>query len=349
MDNYRKETADRVRSLIAAHDMDYQRRMNHEPARSSQCMRLHEVPAIFHYWANTHLAPHKFQQFGITDTEQFFFLYAKKYHERFPERNISLLSLGTGSNDMEVRLARRLLDNNISEFRIDCVDVTAALSGNALEYSANPYLAEHVFIQAGGIEGWLPDSPCDIVLCNQSLHHVPELEYLFSMIKASLVDEGYLLVSDAIGKNGHQLWPEALGIVDEFRRQLPARYKYNHVLNRLELRYTNHDYSTGTLEGVRSQDILPLLHALFNFELFIPFANVVPVFIDRPFGYNFSADSAWEQDFIDRVHKRDEQGILSGELKPAQMLAVLCKEQVQMQLVDPRLTPEFCIRHASYN
>jgi hypothetical protein len=127
---------------------------------------------------------------------------------------------------------------------------------------------------------------------------------------------------------------------------VPARYKYNHVLNRLELRYSNHDYSIGTLEGVRSQEILPLLNSMFNFELFIPFANMVPVFIDRPFGYNFNAESEWDQDFIDRVHERDEQGILSGELKPTQMLGAMCTETVETRLVNPRLTPAFCIRHS---
>ncbi len=192
---------------------------------------------------------------------------------------------------------------------------------------------------------WPTYNPCDIIICNQSLHHVTELESLFSIISTTLVDDGFLLVSDVIGKNGHQLWPEALGIVDEFWRQLPARYKYNHLLKRLELRYANHDYSHVMREGISSQDILPLLNELFKFELFIPFGNVVPLFVDRPFGYNFNADSEWDQDFIDRVHERDEQGILAGELKPSQMLAALCKGPVETQLVDPRLTPEFCVRN----
>jgi len=348
MDNYRKGSADRAGSFIAAHDKDYQGRLNQEPAYFGQGMSAHEPTAISHYWANAHLAPQKFKQFGITDAEQFFYLYVKKYHERFPERNIQVASLGTGNSDMESRLARKLLDNNISSFTIVCIDVTASITKIQLGYSRSLDVADYVFTQAGGVTAWLPETPCDIVLCNQGLHHVLELESLLAMIKISLVAEGLFLVADIIGKNGHQLWPEALGHVEEFWKQLPARYKYNHMLKRLELRFTNHDYSTGTLDGVRSQEILPMLNSLFNYELFIPFANIVPVFVGSPFGYNFNADSEWDQDFIDRVHERDEQGILSGELRPAQLLAALCKEPVQTRLVDPRLTPEFCVRHTSY-
>jgi len=86
------------------------------------------------------------------------------------------------------------------------------------------------------------------------------------------------------------------------------------------------------------------LNEYFNFELFIPFANIVTVFIDRPFGHNFDAKGEWDRDFIDRVHARDDAAILSGEITPTQMLAVLCNKEVSTTLLDPRLTPEFCAR-----
>lgn len=349
MENYRNETAACVTSRMTAPGTDWQKRLYREPAAFAQDKKMPALPAISEYWANTHLVPHKFHEFGITDVEHFFYLYVKKYHDRFPARSMRMVSLGTGNVDMESRLARKLLDDNIANFRIDCIDVTAAAPTSTMAYSRNADMAARVVLQAGGVNNWQPEHPCDIVIASQSLHNVRDLEYLFSMISATLADEGVFLVSDVIGKNGHQLWPESLSLVEEFWRQLPARYKYNHMLQRLELKYGNHDYSAGVPGGMRSQEILPMLNDLFNFELFIPFANVIPVFIDRPFGYNFNAGSEWDQDFIDRVHERDEQGILSGELKPAQMLAALCREPVETRLVDARLTPEFCIRHASYN
>ncbi len=346
MENYRKGTADGVRGFLGSHDMEYQQQISHEPSAVRQCFKLHELPAIHHYWSNTHLSPHKFHQFGITDPEHFFYRYIKKYHERFPGRNIQVVSLGIGDCNMESRLARRLLDSGIQAFEIECVSVNGANSKRSLDSFHSLEVADYVLTRSGDISKWLVEKPCDIVVCNQSLHHVVELEYVLALVKSALGADGMLLVNETIGRNGHQIWPEVQALVEEFWRQVPARYKYNHVLNRLELRYSNHDYSIGTLEGVRSQDILPLLSSMFNFELFIPFASMVPVFIDRPFGYNFNAESEWDQDFIDRVHERDEQCILSGELKPTQMLGAMCAEAVETRLVDPRLTPAFCVRHS---
>jgi len=151
-------------------------------------------------------------------------------------------------------------------------------------------------------------------------------------------------VFDMIGRNGHQRWPEALQVVQEFWKELPDHYRNNRVLNRYEPAYINHDCSTEGFEGIRAQDILPLLIEYFHFELFLPFANLVAVFIDRPFGHNFDAAGEWDRDFIDRVHARDEEGLLSGEFKPTQMLAVLRTREVGTSLVDPKLTPEFCVR-----
>lgn len=352
MENYRG-TTNTVRSYIGigAHDAAYRDRMNYGPPAERQHGKFHDRPPIHHYWWNNHLVPHKFQQFGITDPEHFFYLGIRKYHERFPTRNIQVVSLGIGDFEMESKLAKRLLDSGINAFEIECIDVTAPNAERPVDYSRNLAIAEeaaeYVLTHTADINKWLAEKPCDIVLCNQSLQHVRELEYMLALIKGALADEGMLLVSETIGRNGHQVWPEALGIVEEFWRQVPARYKYNHMLGRLELRYANHDYSIGTLEGMRSQELLPLLASMFNFELFIPFGGIVPVFTERAFGYNFNAESEWDQDFIDRVHDRDERCIMSGELKPTRMLASLCKAAVETRLVDPRLTPAFCIRHTT--
>ena len=78
-----------------------------------------------------------------------------------------------------------------------------------------------------------------------------------------------------IGRNGHQLWPEALEIVHEFWRQLPERYRYNRALKRYEELYENWDCSLESFEGIRAQDILPLLLEYFHFQLFVGCGNVI--------------------------------------------------------------------------
>jgi len=331
-------------AVSSHHASDYQQRVANELSNFDECTNVHELPEIFHYWSNKHLAPPKFHQFGITDPEQFFFLYACKFHQRFPDKSMKLVSIGSGNCDMEARLARRLLDEGISDFRIECIDINETMLERGKEHAKELGVGDYIFPRYGDFNSWQPDKIYDIVLANQCLHHVVELEHLFQAIYSALSGEGYFLTSDMIGRNGHQRWPEALALVNEFWEELPQEYRYNQLLKRHEEKYINHDCSEFSFEGIRAQDILPLLNSHFHFELFLPFANLVTVFIDRPFGHNFDAEGEWDRDFIDRVHARDEQGILSGEIKPTQMLAVLRNKPVETTLLDPRLTPEFCTR-----
>lgn len=324
--------------------LNYQDRVANELSNFDQCTNVHELPEIFHYWSNKHLAPVKFHQFGITDPEQFFFLYAVKFHERFPDKSIMMVSLGCGNCDMEARLARRLVDEGISDFNIECIDINETMLERGREHALSLDVGPYISPAYGDFNSWKTTKTYDIIIANQCLHHVVELESLFFAVKSALSPEGYFLTSDMIGRNGHQRWPEALAIVREFWKELPADYKFNQLLKRQEEEYINHDCSVESFEGIRAQDILPLLNKVFHFELFIPFANVVTVFIDRPFGHNFDAEGEWDRDFIDRVHARDDAAILSGEIKPTQMLAVLRNQAVETTLLHPGLTPEFCIR-----
>ena len=323
---------------------EYQSRIASELENFNDCTNVHELPEIFHYWSNKHLAPKKFHQFGITDPEQFFSLYVQKFQHAHPDQMIQIVSLGSGNCDMEARLARKLLDLNISTFIIDCIDINETMLERGRVHAAEQGVEEYINPVVGDFNHWEPAKNYDIVMANQCLHHVVELEILFASIKQSMHAESYFLTSDMIGRNGHQRWPEALALVNEFWEELPEPYRYNQLLKRQEAQYINHDCSEHSFEGIRAQDILPLLTETFHFELFIPFANLVAVFIDRPFGHNFDAKGEWDRDFIDRVHARDEEAILAGDIKPTQMLAVLRKESVEPILLQPHLTPEFCTR-----
>jgi hypothetical protein len=170
------------------------------------------------------------------------------------------------------------------------------------------------------------------------------LEGLFGQIKSCLKPHGSFIISDIIGRNGHLRWPEALDIVHEFWRKLPPSYRFNPLLNRYEELYENWDCSTEGFEGIRSQDILPLLVANFHFQLFVGFANVIDLFTDRAFGHNFDVKKAWDRAFIDQVHERDEQEMIAGHIKPTHMVAVVGNDPGAPALFHEPLGPEFCVR-----
>ena len=167
----------------------------------------------------------------------------------------------------------------------------------------------------------------DAVIANQSLHHVVNLEGLFDQVKRSLRPGGQFLISDMIGRNGHQRWPEALAVIHEFWRELPPSYRFNRLVGYYEELYQSWDCSTQGFEGVRSQDILPLLLDRFHFRLFVGYGNAIDPFIDRVFGCHFDPAAEWDRSFIDQVHRRDDEELIAGHLKPTHMIAVVTNER----------------------
>lgn len=322
---------------------DYKTRLLNEQAFYEHCDQVHDLPPIFHYWSNKFLLPIE-KRFGITDPEQFFCLYTRKQYERLGNANLAIASIGSGNCEVETRIAGELLEGGCADFSIACLDINQDMLDRGRDHATKKGVAQFIRFQRGDFNHWKPTGDFDVVIANQSLHHVLELESLLKTIKKRLRPGGVFLSSDTIGRNGHVKWPEARKALNPFWDELPERYKYNQQLRRLETELIDHDCSTEGFEGIRAQDILPLLVEYFHFELFIPFANIILTFIDRAFGHNFDPSNEWDRDFIDRVHDRDQQGILSGELKPTQMLAVLRNEPVETVLVAPTLTPEFCIR-----
>ena len=151
-----------------------------------------------------------------------------------------------------------------------------------------------------------------------------------------------LVVGLPTGMSGRE-GPQA-AIVREFWRELPREYRYNHQLARQEDEFLDWDCAQEGFEGIRAQDILPLLVERFGFDLFAPFANVIDPFIDRGFGHNFDAGADWDRAFIDRVHARDEAEIRRGAITPTHLFAVMCVGRPGEGLRLDGLEPRACIR-----
>jgi SAM-dependent methyltransferase len=296
-----------------------------EVSRFRDDTEIHALPPIFHYWSNRYLRP-KLESHGFSHPDAFFITNIEACCARAATgttRDKRIISLGAGNCDTEVRLARALVDRGRSDFVIECLDLNDTMLDRGRVLAADQGVTAHVAPVRGDFNAWQPDKSYDCIIANQSLHHVLALESLFSGVAAGLAPHGRFVVSDIIGRNGHQRWPEARAIVEEFWSELPASHRYHRQLRRQEEKFLDWDCSISGFEGIRAQDILPLLVERFAFEMFIGFANVIDPFVDRGFGPNFSTDSAWDKSFIDRVHDRDEAEMTAGRIKPTHMFAVI--------------------------
>jgi SAM-dependent methyltransferase len=332
----------RLRSRFASKSADYEARLSSEIETYRQCLDVNDLPAIFHYWSNKYLAP-KFAKLGFSHPDEFFTKYLGE-SAMSAGGAAAFVSIGAGNCDSEVRIAKLLLARGFKEFRLECVDINPEMLGRGRDLARSEGVDNYLEFTRADFNDWKPTSMYDAVMANQSLHHVVNLEGLFDAIAQAIGERGLFVTSDMIGRNGHQRWPEALEIVHEYWRELPIAYRYNQQLKRQEEQFMDWDCSAGTFEGIRAQDVLPLLVERFEFDVFAPFANVIDPFIDRGFGHNFDADAEWDRNFIDRVHARDEAEIARGRIKPTHMMAVMRAGPGARHEYLDGLAPRACIR-----
>ncbi len=321
--------------------------MRQEIRRFKSCRNVHDLPDIFHYWSNKYLVP-KFIPFGFGNPQEFFRLYMMRCCHRFKNEACRFISIGSGNCDLETELARMLLKSGGGgNFVLECLDINQHMLNRGRAMAEENGLLNHMRFICSDITLWRPTKQYHLVMASQALHHFVELERLFDNIYQTLHPDGYFVTDDMIGRNGHMRWPEALAIVNELWKELPEKYKYNHQLKRMEIEYENWDCSKEgreSFEGIRSQDILPLLLKKFHFDLFIAFGNVINIFVDRSFGHNFDPNNEFDLGFIDKVHAIDEQNIESGVIKPTQMVAAMTKNSTAQTKIYNHLSPEFCVR-----
>ncbi|MBL4674045.1 MAG: class I SAM-dependent methyltransferase [Arenicella sp.] len=310
-------------------------------------VNVHDLPDIFHYWANKFLRP-LLEKYEISHPDDLFvkhmFASAQECAKAGVRGCFNYISIGSGNCDTEVRVAVRLRDMGLTDFCIECLDLSPSMLNRGKQLAVDAGVSEHLSFIETDLNEWRANKHYTSVIANQSLHHIENLERLFEQINMSLHPNGSFITSDMIGRNGHQRWPEALELIEDLWRELPESYKFNHQLNRLESKFVNWDCSTEGFEGVRAQDILPLLIQNFHFQFFVGYSNLIDIFIDRSFGHNFRIDNQWDTDFIDRVHTLDETLIKQGDIKPTHIMAVMKVSPVQYPTYLDGLPPEYCVR-----
>jgi len=298
---------------------DYQAALDSERAIYSGNLEVHRLPDAFHYWSNRYLLP-KLLAHGFRSPDEMFLQSLAVQCTLHPRTQI--LSIGAGNADLELKLAAQLRNLGHDNFVIECLDLNPEMLARGQAAAHQAHLADHLRFVLADFNHWRAQRTYHAIIANQSLHHVIHLEGLFEEIKRSLHPQGVFAISDMIGRNGHLRWPEALRHVRDFWRELPPSYRFNQKLQRYEETFADWDCSGEGFEGVRAQDILPLLLDRFHFHTFIPFGNLIDPFIDRSFGGHFDLDQPYDRAFLDRVHARDEFEIASGNLTPTHLLAI---------------------------
>lgn len=304
---------------------------------------MHELPPSFHHFSVHHIAPRVREVFGVSSLPEMF--VAGLIRDCPKDARLRFLSIGSGDAWLEIEVAQKILAAGFRSFVIECAEISPVMNARASARVASLGLAEHVQLRQVDINTWVPQGWYDGAMAHHSLHHVVELEHVFLNLRRVLRPEANFCVADVIGRNGHMRWPEVLEYVNSIWAFLPPEKKLNHQMKRLEEEFVNWDCSKEGFEGIRAQDILPLMLGFFRFRSFTAWGGLIEVFFDRGFGWNFDPADPRDRAFSDFVARLNDDLIEAGRIRPTQMLAYLGTGELEAApKLFRRLRPEDAVR-----
>jgi len=300
------------------------------------------IPKSFTYWASKYLSPRLVDVFGSAQIENIFANEILECSQKISRNELRILSLGSGDCVFEKSvhdiICRKIKAN------WTCTDLNPTVSAYAASLISDSGFSGDFKFHTVDLNKNFVSGKYDVIIVNHALHHFVKLEFILDSVRDNLDAGGRFVVSDMIGRNGHMRWPEALAVVEMLWEMLPDNYRFNNHAKCIEGRsFNNYDCTTGgDFEGVRAQDIMPLLLERFNFAKFVGFGNIPDVFVDRAYGPNFDCERDFDKYFIDFTEKLNSYLIDRGVIKPTMMIATLANEDVPC-LFD-RWLPEFSLR-----
>jgi SAM-dependent methyltransferase len=306
--------------------MDYAERVEAQIAQYADTVEIHDLPPMFHIWSDRYIRPAMEEVFGsgrVVDVYRTACLAARR-----AAGPIAILSIGCGDGAVETELAQELIASGITDFCITGADLSPILLARFRDRVGQLGLGARFDIVETDLNSGSVGGPFDMVMAHHSLHHIVELEALFDLVHRTLKDDGVFSTCDMIGRNGHMRWPETKDVVDMFWPLLKPRQRYNAQLRRLDETFTDHDCSNEGFEGIRAQDILPLLLQRFHPAAFVGVGGFVDLMVDRGYGHGFDPEDADDRRLILCMAELNEIMLDAGTVKPTMMLAHFVKHPV---------------------
>ena len=295
-------------------DAGYQSKLRREIATYSANTNVHDLPKIHDYYANEFLSPSLRSLTGHGGHVDWWVAEINR-RAAATDSPVSVLSIGCGNGDMEIEILKRVVDSQ--SVVLHGLDINGAMIDRARAAAASHGFATAIFsIQDMNFIALKQDY--DIVIANHSLHHIVELERLFAEIRDHAAPGMRFFINDMIGRNGHRMWDNATPVVEAIWPRLDEKHRFNHHSRRFDARPLNADFSSVGFEGIRAQDILPLLISYFDIDLFLPFATIINRFVDRAYGHNFSPENARDVNLIMNILALDVKLLSEKKLSPTQ-------------------------------
>lgn len=182
----------------------------------------------------------------------------------------NVLSICCGSGDHEIIIGELRKNWNIDAFDISDESIRAA------KQKANAKGIGNIDFFIADVNSLVRDDigNYDLILSSGALHHVKELENLFSILQQSLNPAGYFVVNEFCGPSRHQWTQKQIDISNKLANAISQDLKgtlKNEVKRPTIEEMINHDPS----ESIRSSEIPLLLRQYFNIKFESNFGGTI--------------------------------------------------------------------------
>ncbi len=304
---------------------EYDKRVKQQIAQFADLGALWRPGTIMQYWMRTHVVPRITEVFGRPNV---FEVYVETFSEcirRAQSRGerARIVSIGSGDCQVEINIAKRLYAKGDKHFTLIATELSDIRLGRGRQAAEAAGVLQNFEFKVMDLNDFKFDGQYDSFMAHHILHHIVNLEGLFDNIRSAMRPNATFVTSDMIGRNGHKRWPETLEWIKALWPILPDHYRFNYQFNAKHQEYLDWDCSKSGFEGIRAQDILPLLIERFSFDDFVGYGGIVDPFVERGYGRNLDESREEDRAFIDLVEKLNQTLLETDRIKPTQMLAVM--------------------------
>lgn len=235
--------------------------------------------------------------------------------EYVPHKVSRVLMLGCGLGALD----RSLYRMGIAE-RYDACDISEGAIQKASQQAHEEGLKglHYSVVDLNNLD--LEPATYDVILAVSSAHHVFQLEKMFATCRAALKPDGIMFLDEYIGPSRFNSTETARRIIDNLLREIPARYRVNHLTSDGALydRYTpppvEHWEATDPSEAIRSAEIVPVLKMYFDVIEYRPYGGAILHMLLSGITGNFDPDSEIDNALLRTIALFEEELELAGAI-----------------------------------
>jgi ubiquinone/menaquinone biosynthesis C-methylase UbiE len=235
--------------------------------------------------------------------------------------NPRILSLGCGYGGIELEIAASLK----KPYEIIAVDLNRSIFNRAEEEAGTKGFNIRFLSLDLNFVG-IREGAFDLVLAHASLHHLLNLEHVFSQIYGGLRENGRLIVQDIIGKTQVLFWKENVDFAIDLVRNMPPRYKPDSFDKQSIIPpYVEPAIQKG-MEGIRQEEIESQINTYFAPIKMLKYGSFIRLICTHPeLGKRIGPSNEADRQYLETLFRLDLQQIEENKLRATEMLAVFEK------------------------